>query len=115
LGEADIAIGLDASSTLGHASRWWARLLNRGEWNETLKLCGRQFPHFNTGVMLWRRNDRVRELFGVWHEEWKKYQRFDQWALCRAIQKTGVMPAVLPRKYNTFIYHAAPSKVPPNS
>jgi hypothetical protein len=46
-------------------------------------------PHYNTGVLLFRKNDATVKFFREWHREWKLFRGPDQLAFIRAKAKTG--------------------------
>ena len=57
-------------------------------------------PQYSSGVMFFRRDDeRVRQLFDIWHTEWLRFHNKDQMALFRAIIQTQLFPLVLSDKY----------------
>lgn len=67
----------------------------------TLEELGDTFPlMLNTGVMWFRRNERVRALFDGWHSEWQRWQQHDQGALLRALRKHPVYLLLAGRPYN---------------
>jgi hypothetical protein len=87
--------------------------LNQEEVAETNRILGtRQHMYFNSGVIFFRRNERVEAMMSAWHEEWKRYGLHDQMALLRAIHRCPVRIAPLREPWNThirskaaFIYH----------
>lgn len=48
--------------------------------NDTLKV-----PHFSSGVMYFRKNVAMQELFKKWHAHWLEFKEYDQWALQHAV------------------------------
>lgn len=64
--------------------------------------------HFNSGVMLWRESLATQALFEQWHKEWQRFQKHDQLALIRAIERIQIPVATLPMTYNISPIDAAP-------
>jgi hypothetical protein len=60
-------------------------------------------PMFNGGVITWSR-DAGKALFPRWHQEWLRFQGFDQLALARSLHSLridlGITPTELPWDYN---------------
>lgn len=54
----------------------------------------------NTGVMWFRKSERMRALFSEWRREWERWKHRDQGALLRALQKAPVRLALLGWPYN---------------
>lgn len=95
-GDADIAMSLTPEATIANVcieteSKW----ILQAEKSVTVKECSLNTPFFNSGVMLFRKTQRTRELFDKWHQEWLRFQDVDQVALSRAIHKTGIQPMEL--------------------
>jgi hypothetical protein len=58
-------------------------------------------PFLNSGMFLWRKNKKVKSLFELWHEEWLKFQQWDeQAALMRALNTSEVRLFVLSEIWN---------------
>ena len=68
--------------------------------HETKELAGPNFPHYCSSTMLWRRTARVLQLFKTWYEEWDRVRGADMFALARALFKTGLPVALLPRRFS---------------
>ena len=92
---------------------------NRQEPEETAAWIGT--PHIlyhNSGMFFWRRSEQVLALFDLWHEEWLRYQGWDeQVALLRAILKSDALCLNVPFTWNCrwaetayFVYHRFASK-----
>jgi len=87
--------------------------LNQEEIAYTEQILGsRQHMYFNSGVIFFRRNERVEAMMDAWHEEWKRFSMHDQMALLRAIHQHPVRIAPMRFPWNThirsqaaFIYH----------
>ena len=59
------------------------------------------FPFWNSGLFFFRKNAKVRTLFGLWEEEWKKWEQWDeQLALMRAVNRSEVRVFVLGETWN---------------
>jgi len=65
---------------------------------------------YNSGVILFRKNDRVDKLFKEWHREWLKFGKYDQFALIRALDLTKTVPHILDNDYNYQFIHSRPLK-----
>jgi hypothetical protein len=78
---------------------------------ETHACCESSQPFFNSGVILFRKTDKVINLFKHWHEEWERFRTIDQFAAARSMKLTGFFPAELPKRYNHALrrYRQAPS------
>jgi len=64
--------------------------------------------YHNAGVFLWRRNEKVRELFRLWFEEWERFENWDsQVALLRALARSDVLFLTLPHTWNCYYYEQA--------
>ncbi|WP_240963789.1 putative nucleotide-diphospho-sugar transferase [Luteolibacter luteus] len=103
LGDADLAMGLDADPQLGRGARVFLKypgFTSAAEVDETLNLCGETFPFFNSGVMVWRQTEKTRAFFERWHLEWCKYRRADQLALARALCSTNIRVKALDKRFN---------------
>lgn len=63
-------------------------------------------PHIlyhNSGMIFWKKNARTDRLFGLWNEEWLKYQGWDeQVALLRALIRSDCMFVTLPHTWNCY-------------
>jgi hypothetical protein len=73
--------------------------------------------YYNSGVILWRKNDRVQEFFQAWHDEWQRFRNWDeQMALMRALWRTDIRFMTLPTCWNSrerngaMIYHDTGNK-----
>lgn len=79
---------------------WHYELTER---DATIKEIGCGDIHlWNSGVIFWRRGKSIEKLFDAWHQEWKKYQGWDeQLALLRAIYKAPALKMLtLPAVWN---------------
>ena len=54
----------------------------------------------NTGVMWFRRSERLDRFSQEWRREWRRFKRHDQGALLRALEKCPVRLWLLGRDYN---------------
>lgn len=66
----------------------------------TLQQIPPNSAQFNSGVMLWRKNETTQNLFTEWQKEWRIFQKQDQLALVRAIHRCQISVASLPQTYN---------------
>jgi len=74
---------------------------------------GGEYAYYNTGVMFFTRNERVKALMQSWHQEWTRWCRQDQPAMFRAMFKKPVRIAAMRKPWNThhsrdakFVFHA---------
>lgn len=72
------------------------------------------FPEFNSGVIAWRRNDRVAAFFSQWNKHYDAFRdpsarNWDQKSLRLALYESDLRLAALPHGYNLMPY--APSVV----
>jgi hypothetical protein len=95
LKKSDIALALDRNPALGTVNHATPEELRR-----TLSMLPASTPHYNSGVMVWKKSSKTLALFNAWNAEWNVFSDIDQLALCRAIAKTGITSAILPEKYN---------------
>lgn len=87
--------------------------LNQEEHAATIKLLGTaQHMYFNSGVIIFRRSERVAAMMDAWHAEWQRWGMHDQMALLRAIHTNPVRIAPMRSPWNMhhkseakFIYH----------
>lgn len=103
LGDADVAMALDADPRIGRGAQVFLNypgFTTPDEVEETLNLCGTDFPFYNSGVMIWRQSEKMESFFNRWHEEWRKYGRADQLALARALFKIAPTVKRLDSKFN---------------
>jgi len=89
-----ISAGIDDGFRYGYISQ--------AEAEATLAVCGESFPYFNSGVMFFRRNQRVADFFRNWNQEWRRFRQRDQFALSRALAGSSVRLAILPSAFNFF-------------
>ena len=74
---------------------------------------GGEYLYYNTGVMFFRRNERVRLLMQAWHAEWQRWGKQDQPAMFRAMFTNPVRIATMRNPWNAhhskqaqFVFHA---------
>lgn len=70
------------------------------EWRYTINECDSNFPHFNTGVILWKKSKEAHQVFSEWHREWLRFRDIDQLAFLRALNNTYTRPSYLPIHFN---------------
>ncbi len=58
---------------------------------------------YNSGVMLFNKIEGNETLFKTWHEEWSKYQSYDQYSLVRSIAETKTQVFELENRFNTLV------------
>lgn len=98
----DIAMGLDVWNNMESSYDAFLErdLISKEEADETLNLVGKSTLHYNSGVILFRKTQKLEQLFEAWRAEWERYRSRDQWALCRALFKTKTKVRRLPYRYN---------------
>lgn len=74
----------------------------------TLSQVAPTTPQYNSGVLLWRKNQATLALFEGWHQEWQRFCRQDQLALVRSLHRNPMAVVELPRSYNISPIDAAP-------
>ncbi len=95
LSKGPVCAAMDRNQTLA--------TVNHGRHEEFLYTIRRHpttVPHYNTGILLWRKSKKADKLFEEWHNEWLRFGDIDQLAFIRAVQNTGIKPAKLPLKFN---------------
>ncbi|MGA0199990.1 MAG: putative nucleotide-diphospho-sugar transferase [Prochlorotrichaceae cyanobacterium] len=104
LDQGDLAIARDRLSEVQHCDH-----IAQVELDFTLSQLPANFPHYNSGVFLWRKTAASELLFKHWHQEWLHFQCQDQLALARAIAKTALTLTPLPQEqYNISPRDAEP-------
>jgi hypothetical protein len=103
LDQAVMAMAIDTKATLADCSH-----VEAPEKAYTLQHCSPDSLQFNGGVVLWRRCAETTALFETWQQEWQRFQKQDQLALVRAIQRQGTSIHPLPKAYNFPIAHLTP-------
>jgi hypothetical protein len=102
LGGADMAAKVEPGCpTVAKACRVGRHAwISTGEKSYTTKNAPGDTPHYNSGVLLFRKTPAIHALFGRWHQEWLRFQHIDQLALCRAIAACPVEVARLGEEHN---------------
>lgn len=102
LRHANICLATDLESKVGSFvdASWEKANVRRNELAYMNTLSLRDFPYFNSGVILWRRCSAVNRLFERWHEEWMRFRNLDQMALVRAFALTGTRVHTLSPVWN---------------
>lgn len=106
----DLVLGQDVNRNFAD-NKW--RHLRAEEVTFTEQALGtRQHMYFNSGVIFFRRNERVAAMMAAWHEEWQRFGMHDQMALLRAIHRCPVRVAPMREAWNThkrgvaaFVFH----------
>lgn len=125
LGAADIAMAVDPyTPTIGTILRYgvkegsaagqkrsWLSPAEAAYVRERFPAC-ESAPHYNSGVVFFRKTEAVIELVRVWVEEWERFRGVDQLALFRAIQRTGIKVKLLPPEMHHRVGHKAGAKNP---
>lgn len=70
----------------------------------TLSIVPGNFIQYNTGILLFRKTNNIKELFKNWFNEWCKFKKFDQLALARALYFYPQKITSIPYKFNTMIF-----------
>ena len=103
LAHGDFAMVLDRNPTVGQCDH-----VAQEEIDYTLNQLPEKTPHFNSGVMVWRKTPGTQQLFENWHQEWQHFKKQDQLALVRALNTTSLAIVPLPGTYNMSPRDAAP-------
>lgn len=111
LKDVDMVMGQDPVRIFKNNS-WQA--LDQREVQATIKETdGGEMLYYNSGVMLFVKNERVEAVMRQWHTEWKRWKKQDQPALFRALYRYPVRIATMRNAFNThqkslakFVYHA---------
>jgi lipopolysaccharide biosynthesis glycosyltransferase len=74
----------------------------------TLGLVAPTTTQYNSGVMLWRKNEQTLAMFDDWHREWQRFYKQDQLALVRSLHHHAMAVVELPRSYNISPIDSAP-------
>jgi lipopolysaccharide biosynthesis glycosyltransferase len=90
-----VAAAIDRNPTLATVNHGRYR-----EFRHTVRRHPATSPHYNTGVLLWRKSRSADALFEEWHREWQRFGHIDQLAFIRAVRNTGITPAKLPARFN---------------
>jgi hypothetical protein len=106
----DLVLGQDVNRIF--IENHWPHL-NQEEVTHTKKVIGTsQHMYFNSGVIFFRRNERVQAMMVAWYEEWCRWKMHDQMALLRAIHRFPVRIAPMRAPWNThhrsgaaFVFH----------
>lgn len=102
-----VALSLAGIPTVGEAARLMPYLV--ADIRVTHGVCPPGFPHWNTGIMLWKRGAAADRLFRRWHGEWLKTGEVDQFALARALHAAPVDVHPLdPLAYNRHPFRHRP-------
>jgi hypothetical protein len=84
-----------------HIATQMVRSDNRDECERTFGEIGTdQLIQLNGGVFAFQRNERTRDFFHSWHNEWRVYGKRDQAALLRALFKHPLRMFVLGNEWN---------------
>jgi hypothetical protein len=91
-------IAMTASTCQGKAAMWH---VSPPERFVTLNICTEPLS-LQAGVFAFQRNERVRELFDCWYEEWQMFKQMDQAALLRALYRAPARVWILGRPWNSM-------------
>jgi len=106
----DVVLAIDPNKILSRAT-WKA--LDPEELAATKGEIGTaEVQYYNSGVILFQRNDRLRAFFQDWHAQWLRWRKQDQLALLRALYRHPVRVAPMREPWNThrktvarFVWH----------
>lgn len=106
----DVALGIDINKILRNAK--WHALIPEEVQRTKEEIGTEEVLYYNSGVILFGRNERNRRMFQQWHTEWCRWRKQDQLAMIRAIHKCPVRIAPMREPWNThrksmarFIFH----------
>jgi hypothetical protein len=66
----------------------------------TVAETGPKFPYRSSSTIVWRRESAVLNMFKMWYEEWLRFNGCDMLPLARALYRTKLDVAALPRAFN---------------
>ena len=101
----DMTIGFDALAAgwdmviVPSQNAEFAHLCNE-ERDVTFYELGENLVQLNSGVMWFKKNERVDSLFSLWRQEWQRWKDKDQGALLRALHKQPLAIWLLGRPFN---------------
>jgi len=102
LNESDLAFALDLHPNVGHVIQNSINDPERRQLEyqlmQDLELTNEQY--FNSGVMLFKKNELIESFFSSWHTEWLKFRNEDQLALVRALKMVDGKISTLPSMWN---------------
>lgn len=64
----------------------------------------KELPHFNTGVIAYKKSQVLQRLCDHWYADWNKLQEGDQLAFWRIIATLGIVPSILDKTYNYCLF-----------
>jgi hypothetical protein len=93
----DMVAALDFRPTVGLVDH-----LPPDDKQATLETVGtREYPHYNAGLIYFRKSPEVEEFYQLWHEEWLKFSYRDQGAFIRALHRSRVKLWTFAWQWNT--------------
>lgn len=93
----DIAAALDYRQSLGRVDH-----LPENDKQATIERIGTgEFPHYNTGMLFYRKSPETERLFDLWFSEWGKFKYRDQGAFIRAFHQSDAKLWTLAWQWNT--------------
>ena len=93
----DVVMALDYRQTLSRIDH-----IPPADVNDAIALVGTgEYPHYNAGMIFWRKGEAVERMYQLWHEEWSRFRFRDQAALVRAIYRSRVKLWTVSWQWNT--------------
>ena len=93
----DVVMALDYRQTLSHIDH-----IPAVDVKTAIDLVGTgEYPHYNAGMIFWRKCSEVERMYRLWHEEWARFRYRDQAALVRAIYRSEVKLWTVAWQWNT--------------
>jgi len=93
----DMAAALDYKPTVRGVDH-----LPRDDVKRTVEVIGNaDYPHYNTGLLFFRRCPEVEQFFCLWHEQWEVFHYRDQGAFVRALHLSQIKLYSLSWQWNT--------------
>lgn len=94
-----------------HIAREMSRPDNRDECEATFRQIGTdEVIQLNGGAFGFQRNERTRDFFHAWEQEWRRWGKRDQAALLRALWQRPVRLWVLGNEWNTITRYDSPDR-----
>lgn len=98
----DIVLGQDLHRIFMSAIAY-SKLVREEVTATVSEIGGEHFMYFNSGVIFFNKNERVKAMMEEWHREWERWKTHDQPALLRAIHSSPVRIAPIRSPWNTNI------------
>lgn len=106
----DVVLAIDPNKILSRVN--WKALDPQEVAATKAEIGTAEVQYYQSGVIFFRRNDRLRAFFQEWHTQWQRWRKQDQMALLRALYSHPVRVAPMREPWNThrkgvarFVWH----------